>query len=118
MAGQWESRAWPAPTRDALSVGSGPCPRLGQPMASHVYSSPTKDILDTYKKKLITWDAYEDKFLDLMSQRNIERSIDQSLLDNGCLLCSEHEPNHCHRRLVVEYLNRHWNTDIKVVHFI
>ena len=78
--------------------------------------APTKDILDAYKKKIITWDTYEDKFLNLMSQRNIERSISESLLDNGCLLCSEHKPHHCHRRLVVEYLNQHWNTDIEVVH--
>ncbi len=78
--------------------------------------APTKDILDAYKKKTITWEAYQDKFLDLMSQRRIERSIDQSLLDNGCLLCSEHKPHHCHRRLVVEYLNQHWNANIEVVH--
>nr|VFK61068.1 MAG: Protein of unknown function, DUF488 [Candidatus Kentron sp. UNK]VFK69572.1 MAG: Protein of unknown function, DUF488 [Candidatus Kentron sp. UNK] len=78
--------------------------------------APTKDILDAYKKKVITWRAYEDKFFDLMSRRNIERAIDKSLLENGCLLCSEHEPHHCHRRLVVEYLNRHWETEIEVVH--
>ena len=80
--------------------------------------APTKDILDAYKKKVITWDVYEDKFLNLMSQRHIERTISQSLLDNGCLLCSEHKPHHCHRRLVVEYLNRHWDTDIEVIHLL
>jgi uncharacterized protein (DUF488 family) len=80
--------------------------------------APTKDILDAYKKKIITWDEYEDKFLNLMSQRNIERTIDKSLLDNGCLLCSENKPHHCHRRLVIEYLNLHWNTEIKVVHLL
>jgi len=80
--------------------------------------APTKDILDDYKKKVITWEAYEDKFLNLISRRNIERTVDQSLLDRGCLLCSEHKPHHCHRRLVVEYLNQHWNTDIEVVHLL
>lgn len=78
--------------------------------------APTKDILSDYKKKLITWEAYEDKFINLISKRNIERTIDKSLLDNGCLLCSEHKSHHCHRRLVVEYLNDHWDTDIEVVH--
>ncbi|MCB2261524.1 MAG: DUF488 domain-containing protein [Candidatus Thiosymbion ectosymbiont of Robbea hypermnestra] len=34
------------------------------------------------------------------------------------MLCSEHEPHHCHRRLVAEYLNRHWNIDIEVVHLL
>ena len=80
--------------------------------------APTKDILSDYKKKLITWEEYEDKFINLISKRNIERTIDKSLLDNGCLLCSEHKPHHCHRRLVVDYLKNHWDTDIEVVHLI
>lgn len=80
--------------------------------------APTKDILDAYKRNLITWDAYEDKFLNLMSQRKVERSIDRSILENGCLLCSEHNPHHCHRRLVVEYLNQYWESKIEVVHLI
>lgn len=78
--------------------------------------APTKDILSDYKKKLITWDEYEDKFLNLISKRNIERTIDKPLLDNACLLCSEHKPHNCHRRLVVDYLNKHWDTEIEVVH--
>lgn len=89
--------------------------------ADYIYAkelAPTKDILDAYKNKVITWDAYEDKFLSLMSQRNIEHAIDQSILDSGCLLCSEHKPHHCHRRLVVEYLNQHWDTNIEVVHLL
>ncbi len=80
--------------------------------------APTKDILSDYKKKIITWEAYEDKFLNLIAKRNIERSVDKSMLDNGCLLCSEHKPHYCHRRLVVDYLNSYWDTDIKVVHLI
>lgn len=80
--------------------------------------APTKNILDEYKKKIITWEAYEDKFLNIISQRNIGRTINRSLLDNGCLLCSEHKPHHCHRRLVVKYLNEHWDTDIEVVHLL
>lgn len=80
--------------------------------------APTKEILDAYKKNNISWESYEDKFLNLIAQRHIERSINKDLLDNGCLLCSEHKPHHCHRRLVVEYLNQHWGTDIEVVHLL
>lgn len=80
--------------------------------------APTKDILDAYKKKNITWEAYEDKFLNLMAKRNIEKSIRKEFFDNGCLLCSEHTPHHCHRRLVVEYLNKHWGANIDVIHLL
>jgi len=78
--------------------------------------TPTKTMLDAYKKKIITWESYADKFTNLMAQRNIERTIDKSLLDKGCLLCSEHLPHQCHRRLVAEYLSLHWDENINIVH--
>ncbi len=54
--------------------------------------------------------------MNLMAKRNIEKNITKDLLEGGCLLCSEHEPHHCHRRLVVEYLNKHSDLDLKVKH--
>ena len=78
--------------------------------------APTKEILNAYKKGEMPWDEYEDKFLNLMGQRNIEKSLKPALLDHGCLLCSEHKPHLCHRRLVVEYLNENSNLDLKVKH--
>ena len=81
--------------------------------------APTKSILDAYKKNTMSWAEYEDRFLNLMEQRNIERSVTPTDLDRSCLLCSEHKPHHCHRRLVVEYLNKHWgDTNLDVVHLI
>ena len=76
--------------------------------------APTQDILDAYKKKKGPWSEYEEKFLDLMAERQIER-IDREQLDGGCLLCSEDKPHHCHRRLVAEYLNQKWG-DVEIVH--
>lgn len=87
--------------------------------ADYVHSpelAPTKEMLNAYKKGEIPWEEYEDKFLNLMSQRHIERSVKPALLDHGCLLCSEHEPHLCHRRLVVEYLNENSDLDLKVKH--
>lgn len=78
--------------------------------------APTKDILSAYKKGEMPWEVYEDKFLNLMGQRNIERTVKSALLEHGCLLCSEHEPHLCHRRLVVEYLNEHSDLELKVKH--
>lgn len=78
--------------------------------------APTKDILDAYKKNGMPWSEYEDRFLNLMSQRNIEKQFKPDIFDHGCLLCSEHEPHHCHRRLVVEYLNDQWETDLEIKH--
>lgn len=78
--------------------------------------TPTKEMLDPYKKGEMTWQAYEDRFLNLMARRNIEKSVNPTLLDQGCLLCSEHEPHMCHRRLVVEYLNKNSTLNLNVKH--
>lgn len=78
--------------------------------------APTKEILNPYKDGKITWSAYEDKFLNLMAQRNIEKTLRPELLDQGCLLCSEHEPHMCHRRLVVDYLKKTSDLELDVKH--
>jgi uncharacterized protein (DUF488 family) len=78
--------------------------------------APTKDILDAYKKKQISWDAYEQQFVNLIEKRNIEKAVSPSELDGSCLLCSEHKPHHCHRRLIIDYLNRRWGASLDVVH--
>jgi uncharacterized protein (DUF488 family) len=78
--------------------------------------APTKELLNGYKKGVISWERYEDGFLNLMAQRNIERILQPSLLEDSCLLCSEHEPHFCHRRLVTEYLNQHSDFNFTVKH--
>lgn len=70
--------------------------------------APTQEILDAYKKHGGAWSVYEAEFLNLMERRRIDASVAQSVIDQGCLLCSEHRPHHCHRRLVVEYLAIKW----------
>ena len=70
--------------------------------------APTKEMLDDYKKKRGDWKTYEDRFIALMHERRIEETIPQEIIADGCLLCSEDKPHHCHRRLVAEYLKQHW----------
>lgn len=70
--------------------------------------APTKDILDAYKKHKGSWKVYEQEFLALMEKRRIDEAIARDIIDQGCLLCSEHKPHHCHRRLVAEYLSEKW----------
>ncbi len=79
--------------------------------------APTQDMLGEYKKNKGDWTVYEKRFLDLMDKRRIEEKIPREVIDTGCLLCSEHKPHHCHRRLVAEYLGRHWGA-IEVQHLI
>lgn len=70
--------------------------------------APTGDILDDYKKKRITWNEYEQRFNELLVKREPAATRQPADFDHGCLLCSEAEPDHCHRRLVAQYLQQHW----------
>lgn len=66
--------------------------------------APTQQMLDDYKKHKGTWSEYEQRFLQLMHDRRIEETWGKGLHEADCLLCSEEKPEHCHRRLVAEYL--------------
>ena len=71
--------------------------------------APTKDILDAYKKKIINWNDYEKQFNDLLESRKAESYFNETELNRACFLCSEHNPDKCHRRLVVEYLEEKYD---------
>ncbi|MGV3622514.1 MAG: DUF488 family protein [Archangium sp.] len=70
--------------------------------------APTRELLDAYKKTGGSWATYEAGFLQLMQEHRIERAVWPHFRDAACLLCSEAEATWCHRRLVGEYLQRHW----------
>ena len=77
--------------------------------------APTKELLDDYRKRRNDWSTYETRFLELLRERRVEESVPRELVADGCLLCSEDKPHHCHRRLVAEYLKEHWE-DVDIAH--
>ena len=77
--------------------------------------APTQEMLDEYKKLGGDWSSYESRFLALMRERRIEERIPREVIAEGCLLCSEDKPHHCHRRLVAEYLKEYWG-DLEISH--
>ena len=77
--------------------------------------APTKALLRGYQNKELSWSEYEDRFLALMAQRRIEAKLSPDMFSKRtALLCSEHTAERCHRRLIVEYLDRHWGGVIAV----
>jgi uncharacterized protein (DUF488 family) len=78
--------------------------------------APTDTMLKAFKKEKGDWSVYEDRFLGLMQERKIEARLKPDMLEGACLLCSEATPHHCHRRLVVEYLNSKWGETLAVKH--
>jgi hypothetical protein len=77
--------------------------------------APPREILDAYRKGG-SWPDYERAFLELLRERRVEEALDRDLFAvPTVLLCSEASAEHCHRRLVLEYLDREWN-GIRAVH--
>lgn len=70
--------------------------------------APTQEIMDRFKKKKGDWTAFEAAFTGLMADRKIDRRFKKEIQDGDCFLCSEASPEHCHRRLVSEYLQKKW----------
>jgi len=78
--------------------------------------APTQELLDEYKKRKGDWGSYERRFLDLMAERQIERTLSPAEFElPTALLCSEATAENCHRRLVCEYLAERWS-DVRPVH--
>ena len=78
--------------------------------------APTEELLDYVKKRKGSWEIYEQEFLALLAQRQIEEHLDRRLFEEPTvLLCSEATPEHCHRRLILQYLNSTWG-NITAIH--
>ena len=70
--------------------------------------APTREILDSYRSGG-TWKEYVAAFRPLIEARDVVATGKEivSRYQAPCLLCSEHTADHCHRRLVAEYAERH-----------
>lgn len=79
--------------------------------------APSKELLSRYRNKEMTWLEYETEYLNLLDMRKIAQKTDIEKLHENCLLCSEHTPEKCHRRLLAEYL-KHVKGEIEIIHLI
>jgi len=77
--------------------------------------APTKELLDKWQKKEITWQEYEDQYQAMLEKRSILETCDIKQLDNGCLLCSEPTVEQCHRRLLADHLKKNI-PDLEIIH--
>ncbi len=78
--------------------------------------APTEDIFKSYHADN-NWEQLEQDYRTLLQERKAEQYVMLRWLKEGSvLLCSEHAPDHCHRRLAAEYLAQHFQGSFNVVH--
>jgi uncharacterized protein (DUF488 family) len=73
----------------------------------HLELAPTEELFKTYRGGG-SWEDLEAGYTALLAERRVEEQLDRERVDGVCLLCSEHEPSQCHRRLAAEYLASRW----------
>ncbi len=79
------------------------------------FLAPTKEMRNRYIKSK-DWDVYVNEYIELLKIRKVLDKLDKSFFKKKtCFLCSEPTADHCHRRLLVEYLKEHWD-DVEAVH--
>ncbi len=70
--------------------------------------NPTDELFHSYRNKEIDWKKFLGTYKSEISKKQVEKSLKKSDYENAVLLCSEDEPDHCHRRVAAEYLSEAW----------
>ena len=71
--------------------------------------APTDELLNAYRKKEIDWEEYAKGIGALIVERDVSTKLERSDFEvRTVLLCSEAEPDECHRRIAAEYLAEMW----------
>jgi uncharacterized protein (DUF488 family) len=71
--------------------------------------APSKELFHAYRKEKGSWDELAKGYLKLLKARRVESVLQRANFEKETvLLCSETTPEHCHRRLALEYLQQHW----------
>ena len=77
--------------------------------------APTKELLNDYKKKKVSWNEYETIYLKLLEDRQIIQELKSDIINNAVFLCSEIKAEKCHRRLLAESIARNYK-GIEICH--
>lgn len=78
--------------------------------------APSEELFTAYRKEKGSWEELARGYVKLLKTRRVESVLDKaSFRKKTVLLCSEATPEHCHRRLAVEYLRQHW-PEVRIHH--
>ena len=80
--------------------------------------APTKELLKEWRDGNISWEQYEEQYMSIQEKRGTYKNFlaDFEKYEKICILCSEATPEHCHRRLLAEKLEKEFPNDIMVIH--
>jgi uncharacterized protein YeaO (DUF488 family) len=66
--------------------------------------APTKELLASYRNKELSWDLFSQNYRKLLENRGAVHSLSIPEIENSVLLCSESDPEKCHRTILANLL--------------
>jgi uncharacterized protein (DUF488 family) len=78
--------------------------------------APTQELIDLARKRK-EWQKFEAGYRRLIRARRVEDVVSREQLASACLLCSEDQPEHCHRRILADYFVEHY-PGLQVEHLV
>ena len=66
--------------------------------------APTKELLASYRDKEFTWEEFSQMYQNLLKERGTLESCTSGDFENSVLLCSESQPEKCHRTLLADLI--------------
>lgn len=66
--------------------------------------APSGELMKAFKSKEISWEEYVETYSKMISDQDPAGLVELKEGEKICLLCSEDDPKHCHRRLLAEHL--------------
>lgn len=75
--------------------------------------NPSEELFNSYRKKEIDWKKFLGDYKKEITKKQVEKELKKSDFDRAVLLCSEAEPDHCHRRIAAEYLSEAWGGEVE-----
>ena len=79
--------------------------------------APTKELLASYRDKEIGWEEFSYMYQELMRSRGAIESFSVENFENVVLLCSENEPEKCHRSLLSDLIVQQFS-DFQIINLI
>lgn len=78
--------------------------------------APSEELFKAYRSSR-DWNAYKDGYKQLMKERKIPLVLEKASFEEKkcCLLCSEAEASHCHRKLAAEEMQKYWD-NLEIIH--
>lgn len=77
--------------------------------------APTQDLFAQARAGAGEWAGFARAFRAFLRQRRVGSRLRDVVIDRACLLCSEDQPDKCHRSLVADQSKRAWQ-GVGIVH--